>query len=100
MKMRQLPAASAEFEEAIAWYAERSPQSAEAFWQEVERAKRRIVEQPEAAPVVRRRSRRFILRHFPYDVVYLAVENEIVVIAYAHHKRRPGYWQDRLRNVH
>lgn len=56
MKVRQHPAASAEFDEAMAWYAERSLQAAAAFRQEVERARRRIVEFPDAAPVLRRRA--------------------------------------------
>jgi plasmid stabilization system protein ParE len=32
---------------------------------------------------------------YPYRVVYY-VRDEIVVVAYAHVKRRPGYWSARL----
>lgn len=33
---------------------------------------------------------------FPYDVIYLIVEGEILVVAYAHEKRQPEYWAHRL----
>lgn len=32
---------------------------------------------------------------FPYDVVVREAGNEVLVIAVAHHSRRPGYWKDR-----
>lgn len=36
------------------------------------------------------------LRQFPYRLVYMVVSDEIVIVAVAHERRRPGYWQDRL----
>jgi plasmid stabilization system protein ParE len=45
-----------------------------------------------------RGARRLVLRRFPYDVVVLDLREEIVVVAVAHHSRRPGYWRDRLRS--
>ena len=41
--------------------------------------------------------KRLLLRRFPYAVVVRESKMEIVVIAFAHHARRPGYWRDRLR---
>jgi plasmid stabilization system protein ParE len=43
------------------------------------------------------RARRFSLHPFKYDLVYVPVEGDIFLIAFAHHKRRPGYWRKRLR---
>ncbi|MEW6269189.1 MAG: type II toxin-antitoxin system RelE/ParE family toxin [Thermodesulfobacteriota bacterium] len=40
--------------------------------------------------------RRLILRRFPYSVVFMELENEIRILAIAHHRRRPGYWSRRL----
>jgi toxin ParE1/3/4 len=37
-----------------------------------------------------RRARRFLLHPFPYDLVYVPVEGDIFLIAFAHHKRRPA----------
>lgn len=41
--------------------------------------------------------RRLILRRFPYDLVFVEREQGIMIVALAHHARRPGYWRDRLR---
>ncbi len=39
---------------------------------------------------------RLILKRFPYDIVVIERELETVVIAIAHHHRKPGYWRERL----
>lgn len=41
--------------------------------------------------------RRVILDRFPYAVVFLDHPAAVHVLAFAHHKRRPGYWADRDR---
>lgn len=35
------------------------------------------------------------LRRFPYNVVYVELEDRIWVAAVAHQKREPGYWASR-----
>jgi len=40
-------------------------------------------------------AKRLILRRFPYDVVVVESGTELVVVAFAHHSRKPGYWRDR-----
>jgi toxin ParE1/3/4 len=42
-------------------------------------------------------ARRVLLRRFPYSIVFYERKNEIVIVAFAHSSRRPGYW--RLRKV-
>lgn len=44
-------------------------------------------------------TRRFVLTRFPYSTVYVALDEHGHVIAVPHHKRRPGYWRRRLRDV-
>jgi hypothetical protein len=39
--------------------------------------------------------RRFSLRRFPYSVIYYLRDDELRVVAIAHHRQRPGYWADR-----
>ena len=39
--------------------------------------------------------RRVRVRRFPYQVVYVTLDDDIVVIAVAHDRRRPGYWASR-----
>lgn len=33
---------------------------------------------------------------FPFDIIYVVIDDEVFVIAYAHERRRPGYWDHRL----
>ena len=42
-------------------------------------------------------ARRFPLHPFSYDLIYVPVEGDIFLVAFAHHKRRPGYWRKRIR---
>ena len=42
------------------------------------------------------RVRKFRLRTFRYNVIYVIDELEIIVVAAEHHRRRPGYWHSRL----
>ena len=41
--------------------------------------------------------KRLILRRFPYAIIVRDTTETIIVIAFAHHARRPGYWRERLR---
>jgi toxin ParE1/3/4 len=52
---------------------------------------------PKSGSPLGRRARRFPLQPFQYDLVYVPIEGDILLIAFAHHKRRPGYWRERLR---
>jgi len=96
MKFRQLRAASVELHHAIVWYRDRSPRAAENFWLRVMEARRSIAMFPLAAPLTSPHCRRFILSGYPYDLIYSLRKDEIVIVAFAHHSRRPGYWQSRL----
>ena len=42
-----------------------------------------------------RGAKRLVLKRFPYDIVILERPEEFLVVAVAHHSRRPGYWRDR-----
>lgn len=44
-----------------------------------------------------RGAKRLILRRFPHDMIVDERDNELVVIAFAHHARRPGYWRAQFR---
>jgi plasmid stabilization system protein ParE len=55
-----------------------------------------IVESPSLGSPYERGTRRVLLRRFPYLVVYRTLVDRILVVAFAHAKRRPGYWADRV----
>jgi plasmid stabilization system protein ParE len=88
------PEAIAEAREARLWYAERSADAADAFMVELDLALDRIVEAPMRWPV-RSGARRYVMRRFPFVVVYRIVGSTVEVVAVAHGRRKPGYWKSR-----
>jgi plasmid stabilization system protein ParE len=86
-----------ELESAFDWYLERSPEAAEAFLHEVDRAVAVIAAAPRVWPRFDAATRRYVLQRFPYSIVYREIATGIIVVAIAHHKRRPRYWYRRLR---
>ena len=64
------PDAAEEYVQALIWYSDRGPGLGEAFEQEVERAIRLIAKSPYRWPRYGSRHRRFLIRRFPYQVVY------------------------------
>lgn len=93
--VRLFPEAEAEVVENERWYAQRSPSTAAAFVAELDRALGLIAGAPETWPRYRRATRRFVLRGFPFSVVYLVHDDSVYVVAVAHAKRRPEYWRRR-----
>jgi plasmid stabilization system protein ParE len=95
------PDARAEADAAADRYARRSPTRAVAFHAELIDAVADIRAQPrlyppadDAPPGVEVRN--LVLRRSPYRVVYTFAGDDIVILAVAHLRRRPGYWRDRL----
>ena len=80
------------------WYRERSREAARGFADAIAEGTRSIREHPEAWPTWRRADlRRRVLRKYPYSIFYVIEGETIVIVAVAHHRRRPGYWLPRLR---
>lgn len=89
------PEALAEAEAAALWYAQRSEPASIAFAREIDRAVGLIAESPERWPTHASGTRRYLLRRFPFHVVYRVEASRILVVAIAHGSRRPGYWTGR-----
>jgi toxin ParE1/3/4 len=90
-------AARSELQAIVAWYEEKQPGLGGEFFAEIEHTLELIEYHPGlGAPVPRvpaeRGTRRVPLRRFPYTIVYREVEVEIQVLAFAHNRRKPGYW--------
>ena len=65
------------------------------FLDELERAVRLAVEHPDAGSPLGGAIRRWLVRRFPYAVVYRADVRPVRVLAVAHTRRRPRYWLGR-----
>ncbi len=90
------PAAIEEGQAAHQWYNERSPAASAAFMVELDLAIERISASPERYASYMHGTRRYLLKRYPFFVVYRLGPAAIQVIAIAHGKRKPGYWRDRL----
>ena len=91
--------AEAELDEAVTFYQSRLPGLGVDLRKEVEFAARRIREAPLRWSPFDAGTRRFLVRRFPYSVIYLELADRLWVVAVAHHKRRPGYWRNRLQDL-
>ena len=98
MKVSFHPAARRELLKHSKWYRDRSLSAATGFEREIDHAVSRIADAPERYPLTRRNRRRFVLLEYPFDVVDRIRENEIQIIAIAHHSRRPEYWLHRTES--
>ncbi|HZK75956.1 MAG TPA: type II toxin-antitoxin system RelE/ParE family toxin [Candidatus Kapabacteria bacterium] len=90
------PAAVEEYEEAVDFYAEISPQLAARFIAEIQSRIALIKESPERWKRLRGEVRAMQARVFPFQVLYRTKEDRITVVAIMHEKRKPGYWVSRL----
>ena len=90
------PAAQKEAEEAARWYRERSARAAAEFVEELNRAIDDIRSAPQRWRAGIHGTRKFLLRRFPFALVYRELPSAIQLLAVAHGHRRPGYWKTRL----
>jgi len=90
------PEALSELKSAVAWYLKRTEPAALKFTTEVDRAIGLLADSPERWPAGTHGTRKFVLRRFPFAIIYREKSDAIQVLAVAHGHRRPDYWRDRL----
>ncbi len=88
-------AAERDYAEALSWYAGRSIQAAEHFEDEFQRTLDAIASDPQRFPHCDSRHRYCLMHRYPFQVIYRLRDDEVLVIAVAHAKRKPAYWADR-----
>lgn len=94
-EVRFHPEAQAEYQAAFEWYQARSPLAADRFEAELEKVLGLVASSPTMFPLVDDSHRYAMLRRFPYSLVYQALPDGVHVVAVAHSRRKPGYWQGR-----
>ena len=88
--------ASAEADEAAAWYEAQCPGLGVEFVLELDAAMERAASSPEVYAMRYREARRVLLRRFPYSV-YFVFENRVIeVLAVLHQHQEPSLWQSRV----
>jgi toxin ParE1/3/4 len=89
--------AAAELTEAVRWYESKRRGLGAELMDAVGTTIDRLASSPEAGNPLSpdQKTRRLLVPRFPYQLVYRVRPEEIVVVAFAHLKRRPGYWTHR-----
>ncbi|MCA8991395.1 MAG: type II toxin-antitoxin system RelE/ParE family toxin [Planctomycetaceae bacterium] len=95
MRIEFHPQAKDELESSADWYAERSAAAARDFLVSVDLALKSIGHNPARFPRVDDHHRSCGVMKFPYQIVYRHDAERVFIIAVAHAKRRPGFWQGR-----
>jgi plasmid stabilization system protein ParE len=88
-------AAEADYTESLCWYAERSIDAANEFDAELKRSVDEIASTPKRFPRCDDRHRFFLMRRFPFQIIYRVQRDDIVIVAVAHTSRSPDYWANR-----
>jgi toxin ParE1/3/4 len=65
------------------------------FLNEVRHAVGLVAQFPESAEEIQAGIRRRVLRKFRYSLMYALEPECVLILAVAHHSRRPEYWSDR-----
>jgi toxin ParE1/3/4 len=89
------PAAAADIDEAFLWYEGQRPSLGHDFLAAAQTLIDAVAEHPLRYPVVRRNTRRALLRRFPYAIYYRVYEDTVVVVACMHGRRSSKRWQSR-----
>jgi plasmid stabilization system protein ParE len=98
--IRLIEEAEAELLAEYDWYLEHAGQTvADRFRTLVLTKIDRVGMSPEAYPVFDEPVRRCLLGRFPHGVLYVLLQDEVVILALMHLKRKPGYWKQRLNSV-
>ena len=90
-----LPAAEADYQQALEWYAARSPRAVIGFEAAVEVALRAIGQAPELWTRCDERHRFYVLKRFPFSIIDRLEADAVLVVAIAHARRSASYWQGR-----
>jgi len=91
--------ADSEFFEWIAHYDRVSRDLGDRFVAAIERAVVNVRTFPQIGATHGKKLRKLEITEFPCRLLYANEPEEIVIIAIAPHKRRPGYWRKRLRHL-
>ena len=84
-----------EIDEAATFYDQRAAGLGMRFLRAIDSGLDSIRQTPERFAILRGQRRRFLVRDFPYRIVYRSTSEEIRILAVAHTSRRPLYWLGR-----
>jgi len=87
--------AERELNDAVSFYEALQPGLGKAFTTEVKKTVQLILAYPNAGTQVGTKLRKNPVRRFPFSLIYSHDSTQAIILAVAHHRRRPGYWKTR-----
>jgi toxin ParE1/3/4 len=97
MKIEFLEPAKNEFIDAVHFYNDQSEGLGYEFAVEIRRTIERIIQYPEAWPLLSKQARRCRTNRFPYGLIYQIRENYRLIVAVMHLSRNPVTWKKRFK---
>jgi plasmid stabilization system protein ParE len=95
LKVYLRPEAETDIEEAAIWYEEQRQGLGQEFLDDVLSLCETVSENPAIYPVVHRRTRRALIRQFPFGVYFRIEDKQVIVVAVIHGSRHPRRWRQR-----
>ncbi|MBN4053354.1 type II toxin-antitoxin system RelE/ParE family toxin [Haliea sp. AH-315-K21] len=101
MKIKVSKDAAQELEEAAEWYEKEQRGLGSRLILSFEHAVKLLEEpNPPLMPVqgeaAKLGAKKLILHRFPFSIITIDLHQVIIIVALAHHSRKPGYWKPRL----
>jgi len=96
MKYIYHPEALAEYADAALYYEERTARLGAGFTVEVESAIQSILQAPDRWRCIEEDVRRYLVRRFPYGILYTIEQDYVLILGLMHLSREPGYWRHRV----
>ena len=98
-KIKFHPEARKEIQHETRFYKKGGHVTVNRFSEEAKKSSRQIQNNPEMWTSITERLRGKILSRFPFTMIYAFNDEMIFIVAFAHHKKKPGYWKDRIKDI-
>ena len=93
------PEAEDDLKETFSWYEEKRTGLGYSFLLQVDAGINFINRNPEIHPKEYKETRKHLIKRFPYKIIYLVKEEEIIILAVIHGKRRPTLIKKRIDSM-
>jgi toxin ParE1/3/4 len=67
------------------------------FLDDIQRTIDRILNNPRIGQTIDNQLRRSLCSCFPYSLIYAIDNDEVLIVAVAHQRRKPFYWKERIK---
>lgn len=93
------PEAEQDLKEAFSWYEDKRIGLGFEFLLQVDAGINFIKRSPELHPIEYQGTKKHLIKRFPYKIIYLVKEENIIVLAVLHGKRSPDLLRNRIDSI-